>query len=175
MTFIRPEAKAALWRWREVLAGLAVAALGLLWATGPRGLLGLVGWVLVAAGVVLVVTGVQRLRFRRTESGPGLVEVDEGKITYFGPLSGGSVAARDLERITLDPTGRPPHWILTEPGHPPLQIPVNAEGSDQLFDAFAALPGLRTERMLAELNRGAAMPVVIWERTPSRPEGRLLH
>ena len=97
MTFIRPEAKAVLWRWREVLAGLAVAALGLLWATGPRGLLGLVGWVLVAAGVVLVVTGVQRLRFRRTESGPGLVEVDEGKITYFGPLSGGSVAARDLE------------------------------------------------------------------------------
>ena len=29
MSFIRPEARAALWRWREVLAGAGVGALGI--------------------------------------------------------------------------------------------------------------------------------------------------
>ena len=57
----------------------------------------------------------------------------------------------------------------------PLFIPVNAEGSDGLFDVFAALPGLRTERMLSQLRAGGAHPVVIWERRPMRPATRSLH
>ena len=44
-------------------------------------------------------------------------------------------------------------------------IPVDAEGADELFDAFAALPGLKTERMLAQLRSRPDLPVLIWERT----------
>ena len=48
-------------------------------------------------------------------------------------------------------------------------------GADALFDAFAALPGLRTERMLAELADDKTLSVVIWERRSMRPASTLLH
>lgn len=175
MSFIRPEVKAGLARWREALTGAGVAALGLYWAMGVGGLLGWIGWLLVPAGAGIAVIGIQRARFRATGRGPGVVLVDEGEITYMGPLSGGSVSVRDLERLVLDPTSVPTLWVLEEPGQPVLHIPVNAEGAGDLFDVFSALPGLRTERMLAELNGTGAHPVVIWERHPMRPAHQRLH
>ena len=90
--FFRPEAKAALWRWREVLAAAALVLVGLWWIMGPGRLLALPGWALVLAGVALCVVGVQRARFRGPGDGPGAVQVDEGQIAYFGPLTGGVVA-----------------------------------------------------------------------------------
>lgn len=175
MSFIRPEAQAALTRWREALAGAAIVALGLYWALWVGGLLGWIGWLLVPAGAGIAVIGVQRARFRTAGQGPGVVLVDEGEITYMGPLGGGSVSVTDLERLVLDPSARPAHWALQQPGQPVLHIPVNAEGAQDLFDVFAALPGLRTERMLAELRRDNAHAVVIWERTPLRPTHQWLH
>ncbi|TDE39789.1 hypothetical protein [Antarcticimicrobium sediminis] len=175
MSFIRPEARAALARWREALLGAGVVALGLYWALGTGGLLGWIGWALGLAGAGLAVIGFQRARFRATGGGPGVVLVDEGEITYMGPLSGGSVSVRDLERLVLDPSAQPAHWVLEEPGRPILHIPVNAEGAGNLFDVFAALPGLRTERMLAELKRDTAHAVVIWERRPMRLAHQRLH
>lgn len=172
--FFRPEAKAALWRWREVLAAAGFAGLGLYWVFGSGGLLTWLGWALTALSGALAVIGVQRARFRIGAGGPGFVSVDERQITYFGPLTGGFVTTDDLEYVALDPTARPPHWVLRQPERPPLFIPVTAEGAEALFDAFAALPGLRTERMLAELNRHGTHPVVIWERHPTnRPVHRL--
>lgn len=175
MSFIRPEAKAALWRWREVLAAACVACVGGSWIVGPGGLLAWLGWVLLLAAGALLVAGIQRGRFRGGSGGPGVVTVDEGQIAYFGPLTGGTVAASELERLVLDPTARPPHWILSQPGQPDLQIPVNAEGAEALFDVFAALPGLRTEAMLAELGKRSGHPVVIWENRATRPAQIRLH
>lgn len=168
MSFVRPEAQAVLWRWREVLAGLAAALLGVYWLLGPGGMLGWIGGALCVVGVGLALVGVQRLRFRSAGGGPGVVQVDEGQITYFGPLTGGAVAGSELQRLTLDTTGRPAHWVLDAEGQPPLHIPVNAEGADALFDVFSTLPGMKTERMLAELNALPPEPVVIWERQASR-------
>ncbi len=175
MSFIRPEASANIWRWREVLVGAGIGALGLYWVLGPGLLLGWVGWVLIAAGLALIVVGVQRSRFRADSQGPGVVMVDEGQITYFGPLTGGAVAVSELERLTLDPTGKPTHWILQQPGQPALQIPINAKGAEALFDVFAALPGLRTERMLAGMHGKDDHPVVIWERNVDRVLLQPLH
>ncbi|WP_171171278.1 hypothetical protein [Ruegeria sp. HKCCA0370] len=175
MSFIRPEAKLALWRWREVLVAGFVLILGLSWINGPGGLLGWIGWLLVAVAITLAVIGVQRARFRTGTGGQGVVTVDEGQITYFGPLDGGIIATREIERLALDPTSTPAHWVLEQPGQAVLHIPVNAEGAEALFDVFSALPGLKTEHMLAELNGGSAHPVVIWERTPSRPPHLRLH
>lgn len=175
MSFIRPEARATLWQWREVIAAVLMFLIGLKWAYGGFGFTAITGWALVATGLVTGVIGAQRMRFRRGSGGPGVVQVDEGQIAYFGPLTGGAVAASELERLALDKSARPPHWLLEQPGQPPLAIPVNAEGSDALFDVFAALPGLRTERMLSELRNGGPHQVVIWERIPSRPEHQRLH
>lgn len=175
MSFIRPEARAALWQWREILAAVLMFLLGLKWAFSSVGFTAITGWAFVATGLVTAVIGAQRMRFRRGTGGPGVVQVDEGQIAYFGPLTGGAVAASELERLALDHSSKPPHWLLEQPGQPPLAIPVNAEGYEALFDVFAALPGLKTERMLTELRREGAHQVVIWERSPSRPEHLRLH
>lgn len=164
MTFFRPEATAALWRWREVLIGVALAVLALWWLAGPRGLLGFVAPALLVGAGALIMIGLQRGRFRGAGGGLGTVQVDEGQVTYFGPLSGGTIAMREMSRLMLDGAQRPAHWKLEQPDHPPLMIPVDAHGADALFDAFAALPGLKTEHMLAQLRDQPDVPVVIWER-----------
>jgi len=43
-------------------------------------------------------------------------------------------------------------------------IPVDADGADALFDAFASLPGLKTEHMLGQLRAAPDRPVLIWQR-----------
>ncbi|MEM8654817.1 MAG: hypothetical protein AAGF36_08730 [Pseudomonadota bacterium] len=177
MTFFRPEAKAALWRWREVLAGLALAILALWWLAQARGVLGYIAPVMLVGAGALIMVGLQRGRFRGAGGGLGTVQVVEGEVIYFGPLSGGSVALREVQRLTLDGRHAPPHWQLDQPERPPLMIPVDADGADALFDAFATLPGLKTERMLARLRAPTDTPVLIWERgapdlAQLEPQGR---
>jgi hypothetical protein len=164
-----------LWRWREVLFGIAVGLFGLWLVIGPGLLLAVPGWALIVAGGAFCWVGVQRGRFRSDGQGPGAVQVDEGQIAYFGPLTGGIVALSEMERLSLDRSSYPPHWRLDQPGQGALMIPVDAAGSEALFDAFAALPGLRTERMLAELQNTGALSVVIWEKRSLRPPTALLH
>ncbi|MEP6017401.1 MAG: hypothetical protein ABJ251_02830 [Paracoccaceae bacterium] len=175
MSFIRPEASAVLTRWREVLVGLAVLLLGLWWLFFVGGLLGYLGPFVALAGSALIWIGVQRGRFRRAGDGQGSVQIDEGQIMYFGPHAGGAAALRELERLTLNGAAKPPHWRLEQKGQPALLIPLNAVGADLLFDAFASLPGLKTARMLSELESSPAQAVVIWERQPMRPAGTALH
>ncbi len=162
MSFVRPEARAALWRWREVLTALSVLALGLWWALATGGILRWLGYALIAIALVLLAAGTQRVRFRVARQGPGAVRVDEGQVAYFGPLTGGAVALSELSELSLDPRGTP-HWVLRQPGQPDLHIPLTADGADDLFDAFASLPGIRTERMLAQMRRHPDHPVVIWQ------------
>ena len=175
MSFLRPEARETLWRWREVLVGLGALIGGAWLVLGPGRLLAVPGAALLVLGLLLVWVGVQRGRFRRAGDGVGVVRVDEGQISYFGPLTGGVIALRELERLSLDASHHPAHWRLEQPGQAALLIPVNASGSEALFDAFAALPGLKTERMLAEMQTGLPQAVVIWERRPLRPAHALLH
>jgi len=165
MTFFRPEATAALWRWREVLIGIALAMLALWWLAGPRGLLGLLAPVLLVAAGALIMAGLQRGRFRGAGGGLGTVQVDEGQVIYFGPLTGGAIALREMSRLVLDGSQHPAHWRLEQPGLAPVSVPVDADGADALFDAFASLPGLKTEHMLAHLRDTPTQPVLIWERS----------
>ncbi|MFO7771737.1 MAG: hypothetical protein R6V38_10405 [Roseovarius gahaiensis] len=164
MSFMRPEAQAALRKWREALTGGVVVALGLWWVFGFVGLLHWLGYPVVLLGFALVWIGFQRARFRIGQNGPGVVQVDEGQIAYFGPLNGGVVALADITRLTVDRTGHPSHWRLSQPGQPDLVIPLTARGADRLFDAFAQLPGLRTEWMLSQMQRGDHDTIVIWQK-----------
>lgn len=167
MNFVRPEAQKVVRQWREVLIGAAVLTLGLYWASG-FGLLKWIGAVVAIAGGAMIVAGIQRARFRGKLGGPGLVQVDEREITYYGPLDGGAVAIDEMTGLSLDARSDPPVWVLRQPSVPPLHIPVNAEGTDALFDAFAALPGIRTEHMLAQLKAKPDHPVVIWSKQAAR-------
>ena len=97
---------------------------------------------------------------------------EQVEITYMGPLNGGSVAVTELARVSLDPTMKPAHWVLEQPGQPPLEIPVSAGGTEALFDVFGALRGLDMQRLLAVLSDPPPHPVVIWQREASAPPDR---
>ena len=146
--------------------GCAVFLLGAYWASGI-GLLRWIGLVVALGGVLLVYIGFQRARFDAGHGGPGVVKVDERQIIYFGPLSGGTVDLDDISMLSLDPTSYPAVWVLAQPQQAEVHIPVNAEDAEDLFDAFATLPGLRTEYMLSQL-RSAVHPVVIWQKHSTR-------
>jgi len=175
MMFFRPEAVAAVMRWREALIGLGTAVFGLWLISGPGFLLAVPGYACLACGVALIWMGIQRGRFRGPDGGSGAVQIDEGQVTYFGPLTGGTVSLREMESLTLDSTMFPAHWRLAQQGQTALLIPVNAAGADGLFDAFATLPGLKTERMLTALKANPRQTIVIWQRGTLRPESALLH
>lgn len=175
MSFIRDDAQKTLWQWREVVAGTIALAVMLFWAASSFGVFRIMALVLAGLALVLIIAGVQRARFRGTQDGLGLVQVDERQITYFGPLSGGTIALADIGALSLNRQSDPAHWQLVPLQGAPLIIPVDASGADGLFDAFAGLPGLRTEKMLHALNHGAKVQIVIWRRPDVQDRARSLH
>lgn len=173
---MRPEAREALWRARETLAGAALVLVALWLGLSAFGLLRWVAWGIGLVGLALVWTGVQRWRFSPAGRGPGVVEVDERRLVYWGPLSGGAMDLDDLLRLEFDPGGMPGHWVLTSVRGERLAVPANAEGAEGLLDLFSALPGLRAEALVAAV--GAREAVVVWRRPnvlvfPAAEQGRL--
>lgn len=161
--FLRPEARAAFYRHRDLLIGAAVMALGLYWALTKFGLLVWVGWAFVIAGVGLLAAGLQRLRFTSEHGGVGIVTVKEGQITYLAPFNGGLVAQSEITALILDRTLDQPAWIIRQLGQHDVEIPVNAEGAEKLFDAFGALQGLSMSDLLAAVESPEKQQFVIWE------------
>lgn len=166
--FLRPAARTALWRWRGVALAGVVLALGL-W--GSFTTFGFVRWLAVALatlGTALVMMAVQRLRFGHRDGGPGIVTVDERRLSYFGPLTGGIIDIDDIWRLDLDGSGHPPHWVLHGPGGQMVTIPITAQGADALFDAFAALPGLSAETLIGAVNAPQRGAQTLWETPKAR-------
>ncbi|WP_375691923.1 hypothetical protein [Pseudooceanicola sp. LIPI14-2-Ac024] len=168
MSFVRPEIAHGLRRWREALFGAGVLLVGLWWSLAMLGPLTWIGWLIAAVGGGLIVAGIQRGRFRQGRDGPGVVRVDEGQIAYFGPWDGGVAALSEIVEVTLDRRARPACWRIRQPGRPDLEIPVNAEGAEALFDAFGALPSFDTRAMLAALHGVERYPVTVWEKPALR-------
>jgi len=163
--FLRPQATALLKRWREVLAALAVAGLGLWIAASPGPVVQGFGYVLAALALVALIPAIRRARFAPGGQGPGVVQVVEGRILYMGPVTGGAVSLGDLTALSLrrDHDGHAA-WILTEPGQM-LVIPVDAAGAEALFDAFTTLPGLGAQRLLAARQGTGPGEQTLWRRT----------
>ena len=163
---IRPEVRAGFWRWREVIAACAVALFGIWWLRTFYSPVQWIGWAFVALGLALAAAGFQRARFRQGSDGPGVVQIRERRMAYFGPLTGGVMDVADLTRLDLEPAALPaPHWVLTGVGGQSLAIPVNAKGAEALFDIFAGLPGIQTEKMLNVLQRTPDARVTVWSKS----------
>lgn len=153
---IRDGARAALWRWREVGLAGGVAAVGL-WVAAQGGyLLGPVGSAIAAVGVGLGVQAWRRVRFAQGEGAPGIVEVDEGQISYMGPELGGFVSVPELVELRLVTLRGRRLWRLRQADGQALLIPVDAAGAEALFDVFAALPGMDVPALLAALTPAQA-------------------
>ncbi|MXQ09299.1 hypothetical protein GQ651_15750 [Alphaproteobacteria bacterium GH1-50] len=165
MSFIRPEVSAGLMKWREVLSGAAILIVAVLLMRNGLGARFWFGGLIGALGLGLVVSGIPRARARLGGGGAGVVDIDERRITYFGPVQGGAMALDDLSRIAAGP-GR--NWVLTSVEGDTLTIPMTAEGADQLFDAFAALPGISQSRLVQATGGAVDTRRVIWEKPHPR-------
>lgn len=149
---IRPEFIQLIWRGRELLWALVVVFCGL-W------LVWLGGFVLVPLGVVIAALGSgmallawRRMRFAQTVDAPGIVEVNEAQVGYLGPANGGFVSLAELVEVRLVTVRQRRFWRLKQADGQTLLIPVEAEGADGLFDAFASLPGMDTATLVAALD-----------------------
>lgn len=160
---IRAEARATLWRWREVIAGGGLCALGSQGALS-YGLMVWAGWLCILLGVAAIITGIPRALFRGSADGPGIVELDEGQVRYMGPFSGADMSLDTVMVIAMDGAHAAPRWILTNAFQERITIPTGATGADLLFDAFTALPGFRMERALSALRAPEAAIITIWRR-----------
>lgn len=161
---IRPEALQALHRWREVLVGLALLAVGVWFAAQPGYLLPALGAVLAIAGLALAIIAVRRARFAaRGGAGPGVVQVVEGQIGFFGPHDGGVVAIDDIAALWLSADAA--EWRIRATDGRLLAIPRGARGAEALFDTFAALDGFDMPALLRALDRGPApSDRLLWQR-----------
>ncbi len=170
---IRPEVLALLRRYAEAIGAAVIVAAGLwLMALGGYVLFPL-GLIIAGIGAVLTVTALRRARFAQTIAAPGLVELDEGQVSYLAPELGGFLSLAELVEIRLLSLRGKRVWRLKQADGQALLIPVDAAGADRLFDAFAGLPGMDTQALVAALQPStlhdtnpalAAETRVIWRK-----------
>ncbi len=101
MSFIRPKARQEIARWSEVAAAVGAALVGTL-LTRMGGFLFLpVGALLTLLSLGWLLNALRRLSFQRPVAAPGVVEVIEGQVGYFGPTFGGFVALDEVNELRL--------------------------------------------------------------------------
>ena len=165
--WIRPEAAARLSRWREALIGMAFLGLGA-WLLPGGGLWTLFGLAALGTGGVLALSGLRRARFRHATDAPGLLELDEGRLTYLGPVLGGTVAVDELAEVTFRRTrSGEAFWRLAPVSGRALIVPEGAAGAERLLDALAPLPGFDAGALVRATRAPAPATVTVWRR-PSR-------
>ena len=173
MSFVRPEIAAAVRRWAETAVYLCATMAAIVWLWGaaadPVWRAGLI--LLVAAGGL----GLTRAAFLSARAsaggqGPGMVLIDERRITYLGPEAGGFASINALEAIEIWAPDPPywdyeTRWILRHAdADEGLAIPTTAEGAAGLIDAFSALPGFEPQKALAALHASEGSVATIWRR-----------
>ena len=162
---IRPELHARAARWSESLVAAAIL-LGGLWLAFRGGwFFAALGGLVLLVGLALLIGAIRRLPFRRKIAAPGVVEVDEGAIRYYGAAAlGGEIALRDLSEIRLLRLNGRAHWRLKSLDGQALLVPVDARGADGLASAFAALPGVDMGRISAALKADGPTMQTLWTR-----------
>jgi hypothetical protein len=165
MSRLRTGARATLARWRGIalsllpVAGAAALAGGAALRGAPVALALLAG--AGALSALMLRDSLSRLRLHRA-GGPGVVEVAEGRVAYFGPAHGGVADLDTLRSIEIAGGD----WVLRSPESPTLRIPLAAEGATALLDAFAALPGFSPAR--AAEAAGSPAHALVWRRPAGR-------
>ncbi len=163
MSFIRPDLARRLKRWSELAVAIMAALVG-------GFIMRLGGFLFLPVGALLTLlslgwamTALRRLSFQRAVAAPGVVDVIEGQVSYFGPDFGGFVALDDLAELRLAEVRGAHQWRLRTSGGEVLLIPIEAAGAEKLYDAFATLPGIDMAALASALDAGTAT-VPLWRR-----------
>ncbi len=170
MSFIRPKVRQEITRWSEVAAAVGAALVGTLLMRMGGFLFLPVGALLTLLSLGWLLNALRRLSFQRPVAAPGVVEVIEGQVGYFGPTFGGFVALDDVIELRLTDFRGARQWRLKTLSGEVLLIPIDATGAEKLFDAFATLPGIDMAALSAALSRGAST-LPLWTRPAPRLPG----
>ena len=166
MPVIRPELAERLRPWRELAAAVLVAVSGA-WVFTWGGLVFQpIGIAVFAVAAVWGIDARRRMRFRREVAAPGVVELIEGAIRYYGAQTlGGEIALRDLVEVRLLRLNGHAHWRLRSSDGQALLIPVEAAGAARLADAFSALPGFDLAQAANALDAKGETFRIVWRRS----------
>jgi len=165
MSLIRPELARQIHRWREPLIWAAVALAGTLMLLAG---LSDMAWLQLALGaamsgvaVAFFVVSTRRIRLSDDVLGEGVVQIDEGRIAFFGPLGGAFIDVASLQKVEITRH----FWCLSGSDGTQVWIPRGASGVENLPDALSVLPGITL----------APETGVLWSRSrqPSQPVRRL--
>ena len=177
MSFIRPEAAAAIRRYAEPALYAAIAGLcfwkGLSLAAGGI----LIGLALLLPGALAALaalgTAERALVVRRSiRAGPGVVSVQEGRISYLGPHGGATVAIDALVRIDIvsdrgSAFACGARWELTDEDGQRLSIPASAANAGALLDVLGGLPGFNNMAVVLAMRGEAEGRRHVWRRRPA--------
>ncbi|MGR3197889.1 MAG: hypothetical protein ACU0DH_02410 [Paracoccus sp. (in: a-proteobacteria)] len=156
---IRPELRAFVRDRAELLIFGALTLAGLWLAFLGGWFFALIGGAVVLVGASLTVGAMRHAPFRRPVAAPGVVELVEGAIRFFGAAeTGGEIALRDLTEIRLLRLQGRAHWRLRSRDGQALLVPVDAAGAAVLADAFESLPGMDMGAMSRALAQVALQP-----------------
>ncbi|MDG1765106.1 MAG: hypothetical protein P8H46_07895 [Paracoccaceae bacterium] len=108
--------------------------------------------------------GYQRIRFKRAETGGGLIDFTEGQISYFGPKTGAIFSIDEIKCLILDQSNSYSKWIVEITAGNKVEIPTNVKGNEVLFDIFNNLEGFQTEKMLEALSSSESIKTVLWQK-----------
>ena len=150
--------------WREPLTAIVLAALGLYWIINSHGILYTIGFGFLISGTTLAYAGYQRIRFKRAETGGGLIDFTEGQISYFGPKTGAIFSIDEINCLILDQSNSYSKWIVEITAGNKVEIPTNVKGNEVLFDVFNNLKGFQTEKMLEALSSSESIKTVLWQK-----------
>lgn len=168
MSFLRPATRDLLSRWAEPASAATLALLGL-WALSAGGYFFTpLGLAIVALGLLWAMIALRRLRFLRPVDAPGMVEVVEGEVSYLGPTFGGTLALEDLAEVRLIAMAKRLSWRLRSTTGQVLVVPADAAGAERLHDAFASLPYVDMASLSHALARGETTGP-LWQRARTSP------
>lgn len=180
MSFFRPEAVGVLRRYAEPTVYVAIAA-AFLWK--GLTLIGAGAWIglaLLVPGALAVLAAVGAIgrsvaSWRSARAGPGVVGIEEGRITYLGPHGGATVAIDSLVRIDIvteraSSFAHGARWELTDEEGQRMSIPAAAVNAEALLDVLGALPGFSNMTATLALGDWSDGRRQVWRRPV--PESR---
>jgi hypothetical protein len=104
------------------------------------------------------------LKFPDGRGGLGVLEIEERRVSYLSEGLEKSISIDSLDQIELhrNAKGRVT-WVFYGPDGI-LSVPGDAEGTDALFDALVALPGINYSQAEAAMQGKDADIFLIWQR-----------
>lgn len=168
MSFVRPEAISYFQNYRGFILSAMIVIAGVYILASSFGTTRIAGGIILIIGLLVGHDAYRRFKFPSGRGGRGVLEVDERRVSYlFGGIET-SISMDSLDRIELHRSVKGlVTWIFYGPDGM-LSVPGDAGGTDALFDALVALPGINYSQAEAAMQGTDPDIFLIWQRNRAK-------